>query len=204
MHSNIKRGLYYCSRLISSQYGTVFTKSDYDKIQKVYSIWVCTNPSNEYRNTATRYRIVRESIEGKVKFKSKESEEAERKDYDLMTLVLICLGSDDKDLSPNGIVKFLSTVFSEDPDFKAKISILENDYALKVTEEFEEEVDRMCDLSEGIREKGIAKGKAEGQLLQLTHDVEMLISGGIQFDKAVSLLKITPDYADKIRKILNK
>ncbi len=233
----IKRGLYYCSRLISSQYGTVFTKSDYGKIQKVYSIWVCTNPSEEYRNTVTRYKIARESIEGEVKFKSPEDAEAERRDYDLITLVLIGLGNaDDNNLPPNGIVKFLSTIFSENIDFKAKISILEDMYDFKITEEIEEEVDRMCNLSEAIWEKGlaegmnrgiakgkaegisegiakgiakgisegIAKGRAEGQLLQLTHDVEMLTSGGIEFDRAIKLLNITPDTADKIREILNK
>ena len=41
----IKRGIYYCCRMVSSQYGTVFTKSHYGKIKKVYSIWICTNPA---------------------------------------------------------------------------------------------------------------------------------------------------------------
>ena len=44
----IKRGIYYCCRMVSSQYGTVFTSSHYEKIKKVYSIWICTNPP-EYR-----------------------------------------------------------------------------------------------------------------------------------------------------------
>lgn len=221
----IKRGLYYCSRLVSMQYGTVFTKSDYGKIQKVYSIWVCTNPSEEYRNTVTRYKIARESIEGEVKFKSAEDAEAERRDYDLMALVLICIGNtDDKALPPEGIIKFLSTIFSESLDFKAKISILEDKYNFKITEEIEEEVDRMCNLSEGIWEKGvaegmskgmskgmsegmskgIAKGIAKGQLQQLTHDVEMLLSNGMTFDNAVKLLSITPDIADRIRETFKK
>ena len=34
----VKRGIYYCCRMISSQYGTVFTGSHYEKIKKVYSI----------------------------------------------------------------------------------------------------------------------------------------------------------------------
>ena len=34
----LKRAIYYCSRMISSQYGTVITKSHYEKIEKVYSI----------------------------------------------------------------------------------------------------------------------------------------------------------------------
>ena len=51
----IKRGIYYCCRMVSSQYGTVFTKSHYEKIKKVYSIWICTNPP-EYREKY-HYRI---------------------------------------------------------------------------------------------------------------------------------------------------
>ena len=34
----IKRGIYYCSRMISAQYGTEFVDSHYEKIKKVYSI----------------------------------------------------------------------------------------------------------------------------------------------------------------------
>ena len=48
----LKRGIYYCSRMISSQHGTVFMKSDYGKIKKVYSIWICTPPPWS-RNTAS-------------------------------------------------------------------------------------------------------------------------------------------------------
>ncbi len=35
-YSLLKRAVYYCSRLISSQYGTEFTSSHYDDIKKVY------------------------------------------------------------------------------------------------------------------------------------------------------------------------
>ena len=34
----IKRALYYCSRMISFQYGSEFTEAHYEKIRKVYSI----------------------------------------------------------------------------------------------------------------------------------------------------------------------
>ena len=37
----IKRGIYYCCRMISSQYGREFTGPHYEKIKKVYSIWIC-------------------------------------------------------------------------------------------------------------------------------------------------------------------
>lgn len=58
----IKRGIYYCSRMVSSQYGTVFTNSHYEKIKKVYSIWICTNPSKERENTITEYSLKKNVI----------------------------------------------------------------------------------------------------------------------------------------------
>ena len=38
----LKRGIYYCSRLISDQYGKVFKNSEYEKIKKAYDTVVRT------------------------------------------------------------------------------------------------------------------------------------------------------------------
>ena len=80
----LKRGVYYCSRLISSQYGTVFVKSGYGKIQKVYSIWVCVNPTQKTEYSITSYHMTEKNIIGQVK--------ADRHHYDLLNVVMICLG----------------------------------------------------------------------------------------------------------------
>lgn len=45
----VKRGFYYCGRMISEQYGTVFTKEHYEKIEKVYSIWIYPDPAKNER-----------------------------------------------------------------------------------------------------------------------------------------------------------
>ena len=58
----LKRAIYYCSRMISAQYGTEFTKGEYGKIKKVYSIWVCMNPPKNRRNTITQYSIQEKHI----------------------------------------------------------------------------------------------------------------------------------------------
>lgn len=63
----IKRGIYYCSRMISSQYGREFTGSHYKKIKKVYSIWICMKPPQYRENTITRYRLVEEYLVGEGK-----------------------------------------------------------------------------------------------------------------------------------------
>ena len=52
--------------MISSQYGTVFTKSHYEKIQKVYSVWICMNPPKERNNTITEYFLTEKQHVGKV------------------------------------------------------------------------------------------------------------------------------------------
>lgn len=62
----IKRALYYCSRMISSQYGSEFTETHYENIKKVYSIWICSNPPKKRENTITRYFIQEEDLVGKV------------------------------------------------------------------------------------------------------------------------------------------
>lgn len=53
-----KRAIYYCSRMISAQHGPIFTKSEYGKIRKVYSIWICTQPSDGFENTLNLHLLV--------------------------------------------------------------------------------------------------------------------------------------------------
>ena len=60
----ITRGVYYCCRIISSQYGREFTGSHYERIKKVYSIWICMNPPKYRKNSITRYRLVEEQLVG--------------------------------------------------------------------------------------------------------------------------------------------
>lgn len=103
----LKRAVYYCSRMISAQHGTEFTKSHYEKIKKVYSIWICPAPPKERRNTITRYRIKEENVIGYV-----QEPEA---NYDLMTVIMICLGGPDEAES-DGILRLLSVLLSNETE----------------------------------------------------------------------------------------
>lgn len=148
----IKRGIYYCSRMISSQYGTEFTRSHYEKIKKVYSIWICMNPPKNRENSITRYYIKEENLAGSVK---------ERKaDYDLMAAVMICLGKED---SSTSVLKLLNILLSTETDSGDKCRRLEEDFNIAMTQALESEVSLMCNLSKGVEEKGIEKGRQEGR-----------------------------------------
>ena len=151
-----KRAIYYCSRMISAQHGPIFKKSEYGKIRKVYSIWVCTKPSDEFQNTLTRYSIRPEQLIGNA------AEKLEN--YDLMSVVTICLGKPDTE-NYTGILKFLDVLLSSSRAATEKKKILEEEFGVAMSEELEE-VLIMCNLSQGVkaegREEGIGIGREEG------------------------------------------
>lgn len=163
-YSLLRRGIYYCARLISSQYNKVFTNSQYDKIRKVYSIWICTNPDDGHKNTIVRYKISPEELFGSVLFKNEEQKQQEKQNYDMLSLVMICLDNyHDGQTSENSIIKLLSVLLSNNIEIRQKKKILEEDCCIRMTKEVEEEVETMCNLSQGYFENGFEKGKQEGK-----------------------------------------
>ena len=146
----VKRGIYYCGRMISSQYGTVFSKAQYDKIQKVYSIWICMTPPKHRRNTITQYSMKEENIVGNVK--------EEESNYDLMTAIMICLGDSGNEQPENKLLEMLDVLLSSEKKAEQKKQILENEFGIPMTEEMEGEMEKMCNLSDGVERKGIEKG----------------------------------------------
>ena len=171
-----KRAVYYGSRLISAQHGTVFTKSDYQKLRKVYSIWICVNPAKRFRNTITRYSLKPETIIGNAV----EAPE----NYDLINIVMVCLGKMEE-WNDNNLIKFLGVLFQNELSARAKKDILERDFNIPMTETFESEVDDMCNLSQGVAEeamqKGIEKGIEQGRIHAL---IELVNDGVLTIEKA--------------------
>lgn len=155
-----KRAVYYGSRLISAQHGTVFTKSDYQKLRKVYSIWICVNPAKKFRNTITRYSLKPEAIIGNAV----EAPE----NYDLINIVMVCLGKMEE-WNDNNLIKFLGVLFQNELSAREKKDILERDFNIPMTETFESEVDDMCNLSQGIAEEAMQQGRTH-ILIELVND----------------------------------
>ncbi len=150
----IKRGIYYCGRLISSQYGTEFTAPHYSKIKKVYSIWICTNPPQNRRNTMNRYSIKEENLIGEVK----ETVE----NYDLISAIMICLGNHEEE-AEEGILKLLEVLLSSKRKTEEKKKILREEFSINMSTMLEREMVLMCNLSEGVREEGIRQGIQQGR-----------------------------------------
>ena len=169
----IKRAEYYVSRMISSQYGTVFTKSDYGKIQKVYSVWICTSPDKRHENTISLYKMKREDLVGKL-----EDTERDIRDYDLMNIVMICLGgSDTKEC--RGIIRMLYTLLVADIPAKDKKKIIHSEYSVPMEQKLDKEVESMCNVSSLYWDRGMKEGIAQGIEKGIAQGMEKGIAQGI-------------------------
>lgn len=160
--------------MISSQYGIEFTENHYERIKKVYSIWVCANPPKYRKNTITCYAVQEENLIGNVIEK--------REHYDLLTAILICLG-DSEDDKYTGILKLLDVLLSSEKDPEEKKEILQDEFGIKMTKTFESEVQAMCNLSEGVEKRGIQKGI-------LSSIQNLMESMGWSAEQAMTALKI--------------
>ena len=173
----IKRAIYYVSRMISAQKNKVFTKSHYEKIRKVYSIWIQMNVDEEKANTITKYRISEEQVVGDVF--EKES------NYDLLTILMLRLGNAEA-ASDKPILRLLDVLLSVDKRPEEKKAILENDFDIPMSASMSEEANNMCNLGEGIREKATLEAKAQSI-------IDLMDSMGISIERAMELLKIKTD-----------
>ena len=146
----VTRGVYYAARLISRQKGTVFERSDYDKIQKVYTIWICPSPSGDNANSIVEYGLKPTKTIGQV------NEPVEN--YDKMKIIIISLN--DKGMEgDNSIIRLLSTLLSTTESVEKRKQILESEFNIPMTKEIEEEVLEMCNLGMAIELTGVEKGK---------------------------------------------
>ncbi len=192
------RGIYYCCRMISSQYGTEFTNSHYEQIKKVCSVWICTNPPKGRKNTITRYAIHEENLVGEV------HEDPDR--YDLLSLVMVCLG-DPEDSEGSGLLRFLDKMLSEDTTQEEKRRVYEDEFDVPMSRKLESEVAQMCNLSQGIMKKshaeglaeGLARGRAEERLEALQNIMEEF---GVSLEKAMTAMKIPQDERKKYQELL--
>ena len=191
----LKRATFYCCRIISSQYGREFTDSHYEKIKKVYSIWICMTPPKNRANTITRYRMVEEHLVG-------EATEPV-KNYDLLSIIMVCLGGPIGE-NYDGILRMLDVLLSSETSEAEKRKILQDDYDIQMTQTMEREVSTMCNLSQGVMKKGMEKGRAEGVAeTTLTSIKNLMETLGLSVDAAMAALKVPEVDRPKYSKQLN-
>ena len=149
----LKRAVYYVARDLSSQLSMITQTTDYSKLEKCYSIWICAEDvPKKLQNTLTEYSFSKKDIIGVAD----EPEE----DYDLLTVIIIRQG---KETEENGIFEYLNGIFDGD------IKRIQKYSHIKWSEPFWKEAGKMTGFGDRIYERGMRtgeqKGRQEGMIL---------------------------------------
>lgn len=102
-YSLVTRGIFYGTRMVSTQQGVEFTDSNYNDVKKVYSIWICLSAPLKVGNATTRYNFLQEKLRGNM--------QAEKQEYDKVTVVMICMNEKEK-VQPGSVHYLLNVLFS--------------------------------------------------------------------------------------------
>ena len=142
----LNRAVFYVSRLVSSQKERDFVKTNYNDIKRVFSIWVCMNMDE---NSMDYVHLTDDKLLGTHEWKG---------GLDLLNIVLIGISDkipehDDK----YELHRLLSTLFSMELTAAEKLEIIKTEYSIPIDDKLRKDVSAMCNLSQGIREKGRAE-----------------------------------------------
>ena len=145
----LNRAVFYVSRLISSQKERDFENSSYDDIKCVYSIWICMNMEE---NTMGHIHLTKEDLIGSYEWKG---------NLDLLNIIMIGLA---KELPEHDetyeLHRLLGALLSRELTVDEKLDIIGKEYDIPLEENFRKD---MSTLSQGVKEEGIAIGRAEGE-----------------------------------------
>lgn len=174
-YSLVRRAEFYMARMLAAQLPIIKNASKgtekdtkYDRLSKVYSVWICFDPPKGSENSYTSIRFQQTQVFGHYEFDERE--------VDMEEAVFLLLGDDDTE---NELLSFLNILFSKTLDSQEKLSklktmgfpVADDSFVKGVANMTVEEMTyfesrfragRDVGKAEG-REEGKAEGKAEGK-----------------------------------------
>lgn len=148
----LNRTVFYVCRLISSQKERDFKNTNYNDIKRVYSIWICMNMDE---NSMNHIYLTNDNAIGSYQWEGR---------LDLLNIVMIGLSNElpehDEEYE---LHRLLGALLSKELTVDEKLNIIEDEYDISVEENIRRDVNIMCNLSQGIEDKGIAIGEAKAE-----------------------------------------
>ena len=147
----LNRAIFYVSRMISSQKGRDFVKSNYNDIKRVYSIWICMNMDE---HSMSHIYLTRDDIIGSHYWKG---------DIDLLNIVLLGLAEDlPEKVEKYELHRLLGALLSANLKVNEKLDIIGNEFQIPLESDIRKDVSEMCNLSQGIEDRAYERGTANG------------------------------------------
>ena len=176
----IMRAVFKFSRIMSSQGDTVFSlqDSEYGKVRKVCSVWLCAGAPKKERNSVTEYTVAREVLYGSPTDNGK---------HDLMQVLMVVM-SEETDTG-NELLDYVNLLFSGTIPVDEKIRILRDKYEMKTDDEIKNEVGEMTELMMGFRDMYFSDGKEEGMKEGLKEGLKEGFMSGI-INTAMNMIRM--------------
>ena len=201
----LNRAIFYVCRMISSQKGRDFVNSEYNNMKRVYSIWICMNMEE---HSLSHIHFKEEQIIGSHKWKG---------DLDLLNIIMIGIAKNLPEKEEKyELHRLLAALLSSNLEVEDKLDIIEKEYDIPIEDDIREEVEEMCNLSQGIKEKafkvgyldgresGYAEGKQDGFSIGKENGyaeaICMMYESGLPIEQIASIIKIS---IDKVKELLN-
>ena len=142
----LNRAIFYVSRLISSQKERDVVNTNYDDIKQVFSIWICMNMDD---NSLSHIHLTKDEMLKPCNWKG---------NLDLLNIVLIGITNEIPEHDEKyEMHRLIGALLSSELKEQEKLDIIEHEYNIPISQEFREDVSIMCNLSQGIEDKAIAK-----------------------------------------------
>ena len=146
------RIIYYLGRMISAQKEVEFTKSAYDDLKTVRSIWICMDSADQ-EDSINRIKFTEETVFGAP---------IEMKNLNKVQGIIIRLRKNENvEKSKNILIAMLEELLKKEA-VAAKKKILSEEYGIVMRDDTERRLNTMCNLSEVVLEKGIEQGIEQG------------------------------------------
>ena len=142
----LNRAIFYVRRLISSQKERDFVNTNYDDIKQVFSIWICMNMDD---NSLSHIHLTKDEMLKPCNWKG---------NLDRLNIVLIGITNEIPEHDEKyEMHRLIGALLSSELKEQEKLDIIEHEYNIPISQEFREDVSIMCNLSQGIEDKAIAK-----------------------------------------------
>ena len=186
------RIIYYLGRMVSAQKEVEFSKSHYDDLKAVRSIWICMDSADD-EDSINRIRFVQDTVYGK---------DMKLNNIDKVQGIIIRLRKNENvEESKNILIAMLEELLKKE-NIEIKKKKLEN-YGLEMSNETERRVNLMCNLSDNVFEEGIEAGRAKGREEERIKLIKNLMqSMNIDMNAAMDALKIPEDERETYIQIL--
>ena len=180
---------FHLARMLSREYGTVFTDEHFEKLKKCYSIWILTDAPQYCANTVSVYETTERHIMGIGENEKVKEYALDPDTYQLMTGVMIRLG--DVKETKSELLRIVGAILSNKISAEEKREIL-REYDIPLNEEIERKVDSMGYLLDGFEERIREEERAKQEQTDIaTHINTLMETMKWTAEQAMKALKVT-------------